>query len=108
MRPRLLALLAIGALAGACDSPTGSATHDPFSPAGLGTGVDGTVRWNGIEGGFWTVRLTDGRILDPHASLPEAYRVGGLQVRLSATARPGVACLHQAGIIVEITHIQSR
>lgn len=109
MRLRTLAsLIASVLLAAGCGAITEPARHDPFSPEGLATGVDGTVRWNGIEGGFWTVRLEDGRVLDPHETLPAGFRVEGLRVRLSAEVLSGRLCFHQAGLIVAVTDIRER
>jgi hypothetical protein len=52
--------------------------------------------------------LSCGPPLDPHESLPAAYRNNGLQVHVAARALTNVACVHMAGIIVEVTGIRTR
>lgn len=106
--PTLTSLVSGALLTAACGSPAEPARFDPLSPDGLATGVIATVRWNGLEGGFWAVQVTDGRILDPHETLPEAYRVEGLRVHVRAEPLADVLCFHQAGLIVAITEIHAR
>lgn len=92
----------------------GCTESDPVSPpdglsrVGLREGVTGTVVWRNFEGGFWAIQTDDGRNLDPHETLPAEFRVQNLRVRVKAEALDGVACFHQAGIIVAISEIRPR
>ena len=108
MTLRLRLLLAAAVLAAACGDSVGLIADAPIPEVVLAGGIDGTVRWNGIEGGFWAVQTRDGTWLDPHASLPAEFRVDGLAVRLRARTLTGVGCFHMVGPIVEITAIRRR
>ena len=97
MKPRLLVAAAATLLALGC-----------AAPVGLIDGAHGTVVWRDLEGGFWAIEMADGRQLDPHESLPASFRQDGLQVHVAAQELSGVACIHGAGIIVEVTEIRVR
>lgn len=71
-------------------------------------GVDGRVVWADFEGGFWMIETSDGRRLDPHPTIPEAFRTEGLLVRVAARKLTGFGCYHMAGTLVEITAIHTR
>jgi hypothetical protein len=106
--PILAPIVAALVTTAACASPAEPPLFDPFSPEGIRTGADATVRWNGLEGGFWTLRLADGRVLDPHETLPPEYRVDGRRVHVRVEPLAAVSCFHQVGLIVAITDIQGR
>ncbi len=110
MRTRIQLLttsLALLLLTG-CDASTLPLPVEEVERLELERGVPGTVRWYGIEGGFWAVQLQDGRVLDPHASLPADFRADGLRVTVEARLLRDVACIHMVGSIVEITRITRR
>jgi hypothetical protein len=106
MHPRSLLLATAAFLTLSCGPPLDPTGRPPFGD--LVDGVDATVRWQDIEGGFWAIQTADGRWLDPHESLPAAYRNNGLQVHVAARALTNVACVHMAGTIVEVTGIRTR
>ena len=108
MKLRVCALMLSALLAASCSEPSGLELGDPFSPIGIVDGVDGRVVWSNLEGGFWMIETVDGRRLDPHSSLPEAYRTDGALVHVAARPLDNVACFHMSGIIVEITAIRAR
>jgi len=68
--------------------------------------VTGTVRFYGIEGGFWAVRGDDSTTYDPMTPLSSEFQVEGLRVRLEAKLRPDLAGIHMAGPIVEVISIR--
>ncbi len=108
MRLKTLLAALVFSLAVGCSAEGALLPRDPNPDLELGDGVNGTVVWMGIEGGFWAIRTDDGRTLDPHASLPAAFRVNNLAVRVQATVREDRGCIHMAGLIVDITNIQPR
>lgn len=104
---RRILLICAAALVG-CQNPIAPAPLDRLSPVGLTDGVDATVVWRDLEGGFWALETTDGRILDPHESLPTSFRTAGRRVHVASRPLANVACFHMHGIIVEITAIRAR
>ncbi len=102
-----IALLAV-AVGSGCSSPESPLDDNSLSRVGLAQGLNATVVRMDLEGGFWAVRTDDGRLLDPHETLPADFRVNNLRVHVTATALDNVACFHMAGIIVSITRIQRR
>jgi len=102
-----IALLAV-AVGSGCSSPESPLNDSPFSREGLAQGLNATVVWMDLEGGFWALRTDDGRLLDPHETLPADFRVNDLRVRVASTALDNVVCFHMAGIIVSVTSIQRR
>ena len=46
------------------------------------TFLDGTVRFLGIEGGFWTIRDDNGVTYDPISGLARDFQQEGLRVHL--------------------------
>ena len=97
-----LALLA----ATACSTVEMPHAPDRLSREGMTDGLNATVKWNGIEGGFWAIYTDDGRALDPHETLPAEFRVENLRVHVKSQALDNVACFHMAGIIVRVTDIR--
>lgn len=108
MNMKLGTLFAAATVAAACNAPTEPVTRAPLSAIELAAGLDATVRWNGLEGGFWAIQASDGRWLDPHESLPPAFRVDGLAVHVTAQPLKNVACFHMVGTIGEIVTIRAR
>jgi hypothetical protein len=68
--------------------------------------VNGTVRFFGIEGGFWAVRGDDNVTYDPRGGLPKDFQTDGLRVHLVARELRDAAGIHMAGPIVEIVSIR--
>lgn len=68
--------------------------------------VTGTVRFFGIEGGFWAVRGDDSTTYDPITPLSSEFQVEGLRVHLEAKLRPDLAGIHMAGPVVEVISIR--
>ena len=68
--------------------------------------VNGTVRFIGLEGGFWAVRGDDNVTYDPRGGLSEEFQQDGLRVHLVARELRDVAGIHMAGPIVEVVSIR--
>lgn len=103
------AVLVVAVLTIACGDPVGPPRDFLGSPADFVLAyTNATVRWQNLEGGFWTLETSDGRWLDPQSSLPAAFQVDGLAVRVKARALTGVGGYHMFGEIVEIIAIQNR
>ena len=66
--------------------------------------MDGTVRFDPIEGGCWVIDTADATY-DP-VDLGEAFRVDGLRVHFEATIRTDLAHFCP-GVIVDITSIEA-
>ena len=92
----LVAATAAAACAGSPGAPSGSDARS----------IGGTVRFVGLEGGFWTIAGDDGVTYDPHESLPASFRQNGLPVRATVRVLTGAGCIHMVGPIVEITEIR--
>ena len=67
----------------------------------------GTVRWYGIEGGFYAIRGDDGVTYDP-INLPRELHVDDRRVHFHATVRGDLLSFHMAGPIVELVEITPR
>ncbi len=65
----------------------------------------GTVRFQGISGGFWGIVADDGRKFDP-MGLDAKFQKEGLRVRIEATPDPDRMSTHMWGTIVTLTHIE--
>jgi hypothetical protein len=100
VKPRVLALLALLAIAAGCASSTA-----PDVPAGA-TRVVGTVHFYTIEGGFWAVKGDDGVVYDPMNGLPPEFQQENLRVTMVVKIRQDLASFHQIGPIIEIMQIQ--
>jgi hypothetical protein len=68
------------------------------------SGMTGTVRYVGLEGGFYGIIGDNGEHYDAH-NLPRAYRVNGLRVWFRFRRRTDVGCIHMWGKIIELTEI---
>jgi len=65
----------------------------------------GTVKFVGLEGGFYGIVGDDGKHYDP-INLEQTYQKDGLRVRFQAKIREDIASIHMWGTIVEITKIE--
>jgi hypothetical protein len=97
LRSAAVILLLSVAMAG-CRSPV--APDDPNIIR-----VNGTVRYQTFEGGFWSVRGDDNVTYDPRDGLPAGFQVEGLRVRLEARRLSNIGTIHGAGPVVEILNI---
>ncbi|HEY8176096.1 MAG TPA: hypothetical protein VIF32_10405 [Gemmatimonadaceae bacterium] len=68
--------------------------------------VNGTVRFVGLEGGFWAVRGDDGVTYDPRGGLAKDFQHDGLRVHLVARELRDAAGIHMVGPIVEVVSIR--
>jgi hypothetical protein len=64
----------------------------------------GTVRYIGIEGGFFGIASDDGNHYDP-INLGSQYKVDGLRIVFMARILSGMASVHMWGIIIEIAWV---
>lgn len=64
----------------------------------------GTVRYIGIEGGFFGIVSDDGNHYDP-INLGNKFQVDGMRVVFTARILSGMASVHMWGIMVEIAWI---
>ena len=67
--------------------------------------MTGTVRYIGLEGGFFGIIGDDGVHYDPH-NLPREFAVDGLRVMFHAVEEKHVGCIHMWGRIVRIIWIE--
>ena len=81
-----------------CDSAT--------APSGTAR-VVGQVQYMGFEGGFYTIRSSDGTYYDVH-DLPAEFRVDHLDVASDVRIVPSGRCIHQFGTIAEVVSIRRR
>lgn len=65
----------------------------------------GTIKHQGLEGGFWGIVGDDGQNYDP-ANLAPEFQKEDLRVSFEAVTRPDAASFHMWGTIVEIKSIQ--
>lgn len=65
----------------------------------------GTVRFIGIEGGFYGIIADDGRRYDP-MHLDKAFQEDGLKVRFEGNIRDDLASFHMWGVLIELTKIE--
>lgn len=56
-----------------------------------------------LEGGVWTLTV-DGKVYDLHGDL--AGRVDGERVEVEGRAQPHRVCIHQVGIVFQVTGIR--
>jgi hypothetical protein len=98
---RLVAMIVVLLIAGACKSPTPTESD---VPAGA-IRVTGTVAHYSLEGGFWAVRGDDGVTYDPMAGLPGELQQEGLRIVMTAKVRTDLAGTHMVGPIVEVLEI---
>jgi hypothetical protein len=65
----------------------------------------GTIKHQGLEGGFWGIVGDDGQNYDPQNLAPE-FQKEGLRVSFEAETKPDAASFHMWGTIVEIKSIK--
>ena len=65
--------------------------------------IEGILRREGIEGGFWTLVEDDGKLYDIHGEVKFA---DGDRVRIEGIAPQGLACMHMKGTIFVPTSIE--
>ena len=98
---RLLSLLFAAALLIGCASSEDASDAEQAM-------TNGTVRYVGLEGGFYGIEGEDGAKYNS-ASLPEAFREDGLAVRFRYRERSGdVMTTQMWGASVEILEIERR
>lgn len=96
------------ALTVACDGGDSPLGNERELRESLALGLNATVVWVSLEGGLWAIRMDDGRLLDPHQTLPEDFRVNNLRVNVEARVLDNMVCIHQVGPIVSVTRILRR
>ena len=67
--------------------------------------IVGTVKYIGLEGGFFGVIGDDGTRYDP-INLPASFAVDGLRVKAQIQLRPDSMGIHMWGEMVEIIQIE--
>lgn len=101
--------VAVAIVLTACSGPTlpsTSADCSAFTPSSPDiVCVTGTVRYVGLEGGFWAVRGDNDTTYDPRDGLPANFRQEGLRVRVEARITD-LSSVHMVGPIVEILDIE--
>lgn len=91
------------ALTSACvaAAPTDPLRSDPRAV------VNATVQFASIEGGCWTLRVSQSVSYLP-LNLPDQFRTDGLQVRVDLLRRDDYGSVCMLGPVVEILSIRSR
>jgi hypothetical protein len=69
--------------------------------------VSGTVRFIGIEGGCWVIRVNESLQYQP-VGLPDAFRVDGVDVRALLTLEDDMASICMTGRIAQVLEIELR
>jgi hypothetical protein len=92
----LLLTLALVPLLGSCSSSDESTIAK-----------DGTIRFQDIEGGCWSIVAADSAVYEP-LNLAGEFRVNGLRVSFVARPRAEMASICMVGQIVELISIQRR
>jgi len=85
---------------------TGS-TATPMSASSPDNGtimIQGTIVHKSIEGGFFAIESNDGKTYDP-VNLPEAFKKGGLKVKVKAKLRKDMGSIRMVGDSIEIIDI---
>ncbi|MBN1366357.1 MAG: hypothetical protein JW967_00310 [Dehalococcoidales bacterium] len=68
-------------------------------------GIEGTVRYIDLEGGFWGIVGTDGNNYDP-VNLETKYKTDGQVVKMAVEVLNDQTSTHQWGTIVKIIRIE--
>jgi hypothetical protein len=97
---RQIITLALAAGAAAGCTQFGAAPSDPAVRT-----VAGTVKYLGLEGGFYAIVGSDRVTYDP-LNLPAEFRHDGLAVRATLRVRDDMAGIHMVGPIVEVLRIE--
>ena len=109
-RPKLALAVAVAAVTGlaSCRSSEPWATlASPVESGGDQLSVMATVRYNGIEGGFYELVADHGRAYDP-TNLPPQFQRESVRVEVVAQLRPDLEGIHGAGPIVTILRLRQR
>ena len=69
--------------------------------------VLGVVEHSELEGGFFPIRGSDGKVYDP-MNLPDEFQQAGLAVEADVIMRPDQASIRQSGSIVQVVRIRKR
>jgi hypothetical protein len=72
-----------------------------------GMEIVGVVRYNELEGGFYTIQSTEGETYNP-INLPKDFQQDGLPVVATVRLRDDMMGIHQVGPLVEIIEIRKR
>ncbi len=68
--------------------------------------VIGTIQWFSIEGGFWAIRGSDGKVYDPSSPLESRWQTPDLPVRAVLRVRSDLVSVHMVGVIVDVLQIE--
>jgi Protein of unknown function (DUF3221) len=74
---------------------------------GSGMELEGVIRYNELEGGFYTLQSREGETYNP-VNLPKDFQQDGLPVRARVRLRDDMMGIHQVGPLVEIIEIHKR
>lgn len=66
----------------------------------------GTVHFQEIEGGFWSIVADDGARYDT-GELPTKFQKDGMRVKFQAKKLEGMTSTHMWGEMVEVSHIEA-
>lgn len=80
---------------------------DGETEAGTGMEITGVIRYNELEGGFYTIQSLEGETYNP-INLPKDFQQDGLPVRARIRLREDMMGIHQVGPLVEIIEIHER
>jgi hypothetical protein len=72
-----------------------------------GMEIEGVVRYNELEGGFYTIQSKEGETYNP-INLPKDLQQDGLPVSARVRLRDDMMGIHQVGPLVEIIEIHRR
>ena len=81
----------------------GLCIHGGWVPTEL-VQTSATVEFQTASGGFWTLRLDDGRVFVPMTELPQGLRSTGLRVLVLGKVRSDLA--PTLGVVLEVLQIQ--
>ena len=80
---------------------------DDEKEPGIGMELEGVIRYNELEGGFYTIQTKEGEAYNP-INLPKDFQQDGLPVRARVRLRDDMMGIHQVGPLVEIVEIDKR
>lgn len=102
--PWRLALLVLLVLAGGCRAPI--EVVPPRAPEqGSRVTVQGTVHYQDLEGGFYTLASESGQLYNL-IGLPPEHRQGGLRVKVTGLVDPDTATIHMRGTPLQVEKVQ--
>ena len=101
---RSVGLLMLLVLAGACRAPID--VVPPRSPEqGSMVTVQGTVHYQDLEGGFYTLASESGQLYNL-IGLPPEHRQQGLRIRVTGLVDPDTATMHMRGTPLQVERVQ--